>query len=153
MSNSSFLLASFNSRLDVGVAVDETKSFTPWWNHTMDWSTTVTLSNCYHACANVHQLACTRVMNHTKLFIYSKYVLSVCVRARARVCVCVCASWPQMTNNIHVLYIICLKPKWRGSRLENGKNCGSTPRCSNLSFTSSSMYRFEGFTPKRFPIG
>ena len=59
------------------------------------------------------------IINHTKIFIYSKYVLSVCVRTRAcvRVCVCVCASWPQMTNNIHVLYIICLKPKWRGEPL------------------------------------
>ena len=29
-------------------------------DETTQWSTTVTLSNCYHACANVHQLACTR---------------------------------------------------------------------------------------------
>ena len=31
------------------------------------------------------------IMNHTKLFIYSKYVLSVCVCERACVCVCIMA--------------------------------------------------------------
>ena len=76
------------------------------------------------------------IMNHTKLFIYSKYVLSVCVRARARVCVCVCIMAPNDKQYPCVIYYLSQAQVEGESPLENGKNWGSTPRCFNLSFTS-----------------
>ena len=69
----------------------------------------------------------------------------------ASACVCVCASWPQMTNNIHVLYIICLKPKWRGEPLGKWQKLRFHPKMFQSLLYIIINVSFWRFHPKALP--